>query len=64
MYNLIFCFFLKFVLSQSNTYFDKFNNSNLLNTSNFDLYSKNLINSKRKLLSNTKPIRIYIDTSY
>ena len=64
MYNLIFIIIiLKIIFSQNNKSFDIFNNS--YNISNFDLHSKNdIINTKRNLVSNPQPIRIYIDTDY
>ena len=64
MYNLIFIIIiLKIIFSQNNKSFDLFNNS--YNISNFDLHSKNdIINTKRNLVSNPQPIRIYIDTDY
>jgi len=64
MYNLIcFIILLKIIFSQNNKSSDIFNNS--YNISNLDFHSKtDLINTKRSLLSNPKPIRIYIDFHY
>jgi len=64
MYNLIFfIIILEIIFSQNNKSFDIFNNS--YNISNLNFHSKtDLINTKRSLLNNPQPIRIYIDTYY